>query len=208
MMHAILIAIGTFVFLGGALAGYAAWRASREMRAIFKASQGNPARASLLESENRRLRRELGRDHLTGLGNRRALEERSTARKGWLVLADLDGLKAAQDGHKDGHAHGDNILREFAAFLLQELRSSNRESFTTRTLDRVAARVGGDEFAIWCSTHKGAFAIRDRIRAWRSAHSKVRASAGVGADMRQADAALYVNKRARKSRLPQDPASE
>jgi diguanylate cyclase (GGDEF)-like protein len=83
-------------------------------------------------------------DDLTGLYNRRgflALAEQqmrvaSREQRSILVIsADLDGLKAINDGL--GHKEGDSALAETAHIL--------RESF--RNADLIA-RVGGDEFAI------------------------------------------------------------
>ena len=83
-------------------------------------------------------------DTLTGLLNRRALQEvantmfkrlQCTEQKFVLLFADLDKFKDVND--ELGHAAGDLVLREFARIV----RSSIRE------LD-VAARFGGDEFVI------------------------------------------------------------
>lgn len=129
----------------------------------------------------------------------RLIEERRTgARGGWFVLCDLDGFKAAQDAHHEGHAFGDRVLVEFARWLAE----SSRRGRTGRPADRVATRRGGDEFVVWCPTKVGARLIRNRVRKWTSRLCDVRASAGMGCNMGTADAALYINKtdRKRKSR--------
>lgn len=83
---------------------------------------------------------ELGRiassDALTGVGNRRAFDTALSAlsgrgRRGWILLADLDRLKAINDSL--GHAAGDAVLRQ-AADLVAD---GPGDSF----------RIGGDEFA-------------------------------------------------------------
>lgn len=79
-------------------------------------------------------------DALTGLGNRRALEQAMTdcitaGRPFGLMQLDLDHFKAVNDTM--GHAAGDHVLHE-VAFILRE---------TVRNRDLVA-RVGGDEFVI------------------------------------------------------------
>ena len=124
-------------------------------------------------------------DQLTGLFNRFAFERRTHAREGWFVVCDLNNFKRAQDMHPSGHVYGDEVLRDFAMFL----DSSTRDS------DRVAARIGGDEFVIWCPTESGARAITERVRNWT--RSLVTAAAGMGKTLAAADAAMYNNKRTR-----------
>jgi diguanylate cyclase (GGDEF)-like protein len=92
------------------------------------------------------------RDPLTGLYNRRLVDERLTEevarskRHGHplAVLAiDLDNFKQINDRH--GHAAGDMVLRAFADRLTQAMRVSD-----------VAARIGGDEFlALLPECHPG-----------------------------------------------------
>ena len=82
-------------------------------------------------------------DSLTGLGNRRALDETLSAelarhqRYGTrltLCLVDLDGFKAVNDTH--GHQTGDRVLQQVAD-QLSSVRGADS-----------AFRLGGDEFAI------------------------------------------------------------
>lgn len=90
------------------------------------------------------LRRLASRDELTGLYNRRALDEllgeevdrhRRYGRPAALVLLDVDHFKSINDSY--GHPAGDEVLR----WLAQLLRAS------IRTAD-IPARYGGEEFAI------------------------------------------------------------
>jgi two-component system cell cycle response regulator len=83
-------------------------------------------------------------DRLTGLPNRRYIEDRldqamAAARRSRrplaLALADLDHFKQINDRH--GHAAGDMVLRHAAAALRQAFRRSD-----------VIARYGGEEFVI------------------------------------------------------------
>ena len=79
-------------------------------------------------------------DTLTGLANRRALDQRLSrlerAAEGFALLhLDLDWFKAVNDTL--GHAAGDKVLRHVAQVLTEE----------TRTGD-TAARLGGDEFVV------------------------------------------------------------
>ncbi len=91
-----------------------------------------------------RLRRLAERDHLTGLLNRRRIEEeleavlagvRRHGRQAALVLIDLDHFKAVND--RDGHEAGDRLLSFIAATLATRVREED-----------AVARLGGDEFAV------------------------------------------------------------
>jgi diguanylate cyclase (GGDEF)-like protein len=83
-------------------------------------------------------------DDLTSLFNRRYFFDRlereletSNAFKRPLsvILIDLDNMKSVNDSY--GHRVGDDLLRNFGQFLLEQTRGSD-----------VPARIGGDEFAI------------------------------------------------------------
>jgi len=83
-------------------------------------------------------------DPLTGLLNRRSFDAELSAacssaeRYGWpfgLVLIDVNGFKSVND--RLGHAAGDATLRAIGSELRRRLR-----------LGDVAARIGGDEFAL------------------------------------------------------------
>ncbi len=101
------------------------------------------AQSDLVKSEA--LLRELStRDYLTGLFNRRYLEETlerellRSARKGQslgLIMLDVDDFKCFNDVH--GHAIGDAILRELGNLLLDHVRGED-----------IPCRYGGDEFII------------------------------------------------------------
>ena len=84
------------------------------------------------------------KDELTGLYNRRGFltfaEEQvklacSGRRELLVVFADVDGLKAINDGH--GHSEGDRALKKAAEVLRTVFRDTD-----------VVARLGGDEFAV------------------------------------------------------------
>jgi diguanylate cyclase (GGDEF)-like protein len=92
----------------------------------------------------RELNQRASHDGLTGLLNRRALEERvaeeraNAEREGIpisLLLVDIDDFKDLNDSL--GHGRGDAVLKEVAAALV----------LSTRGHDAVA-RIGGDEFAV------------------------------------------------------------
>lgn len=90
------------------------------------------------------LREQSIRDPLTGLFNRRYLDEaiarelRRAGRTGHPVAflaADLDHFKRFNDSF--GHAAGDQLLREFARELLHAVRGGD-----------IAGRIGGEEFLV------------------------------------------------------------
>jgi diguanylate cyclase (GGDEF)-like protein len=80
-------------------------------------------------------------DPLTGLPNRRALDDKMSELIAGQVdpfsiaLVDLDGFKGVNDRHS--HAEGDDVLRVIASTLRQALRG-----------DDMVARYGGDEFVV------------------------------------------------------------
>lgn len=92
----------------------------------------------------RRLKEMLTRDHLTGTFNRMHffdLAERECVRKKRylqplsMLIADIDFFKQVND--TNGHAMGDEVLKQFAKVCLSSLRPSDS-----------MARIGGEEFAI------------------------------------------------------------
>jgi diguanylate cyclase (GGDEF)-like protein/PAS domain S-box-containing protein len=90
------------------------------------------------------LRQQAVHDPLTGLFNRRYLDETlpreldmAQRRDAALcvVMLDIDGFKQFNDSH--GHGPGDALLREFGRVLSEHLRKSD-----------ISCRYGGDEFVI------------------------------------------------------------
>ena len=98
---------------------------------------------ALLKSEAL-LREQSVRDHLTGVFNRRYMEETlerellRASRKGLplgVIMLDVDDFKRFNDTY--GHAAGDAILRELGCWLLKHVRGED-----------IPTRYGGDEFII------------------------------------------------------------
>ena len=150
-------------------------------------------------------------DELTGLPNRRALDR---AMAGWvempcsMLCVDLDHFKDLNDGY--GHVAGDAALRHVAQVFRRALRDRD-----------VAARVGGEEFALWLphTPLSRAVDVAQRIRgamessavAWTGRDIRVTCSVGVAAVpdcvpladqlLGAADEALYRAKRAGRNRV-------
>ena len=148
-------------------------------------------------------------DRLTGLANRRALEDdyrREAARAARtgepiaLVLIDLNRFKDINDHY--GHAAGDRALIGVADRMRSVLRATDG-----------AARIGGDEFVLLLpnSDLDSAAAVAERLTASTAAGGENARPIGLcfgvavcegGAEsldelMRRADQALYTKKRAR-----------
>lgn len=161
-----------------------------------------------------KLRTQALRDPLTGLYNRRYMEdaleryaslaERSGAPVS-AIMIDLDHFKKLNDEH--GHAMGDAVLREVAAAIIGALRPSD-----------VACRYGGEELVVILPECDLAEALakgetlRSRIEALSAIHdANISASLGVAsipettktlADLiTMADAALYQAKEGGRNRV-------
>lgn len=98
-------------------------------------------------------------DALTGIGNRRAMDERLTAardsqRAVTLLAIDVDDLKVVNDTF--GHAHGDELLQLVADLLVEQARATD-----------AVIRSGGDEFFVVLDQPdaKGGAQLAERIRA-------------------------------------------
>jgi diguanylate cyclase (GGDEF)-like protein len=155
------------------------------------------------------------RDDLTQLFNRRYFFDRlehelqsasGADRPVCVMLIDIDCLKAVNDTY--GHRLGDRLLSSFGRLLLDRTRASD-----------IAARIGGDEFALLLpdTTKEAATALIARIEQKLETTNLIdeedvtlRASASFGLAgypwcaatvdglMQQADAAMYAAKRQRK----------
>lgn len=172
-----------------------------------------------LEVSNAKLLKESTTDFLTGLANRRVFTERcdaaaarfaSTGEGYALILLDLDNFKQIND--RLGHDNGDKVLQAVGEILGSLLRER----------DDLAARLGGEEFAIFCpgefteeSLQEMAARIRTRINATTVQTSKeavsFTSSFGIAISssgdtgwtnaFSRADAALYEAKEAGKDRI-------
>jgi diguanylate cyclase (GGDEF)-like protein len=150
-------------------------------------------------------------DSLTGLGNPRAFDEHlahETARASRygeplsLLALDVDGLKRINDAH--GHHRGDLALQAVARALRRGARGSD-----------VAARIGGDEFALLAPStpSEAATALAERVRAQVAAQGLDGLSVSIGVVTAQgpdvaptrlrnaADRALYEAKRRGRDRV-------
>jgi two-component system cell cycle response regulator len=159
------------------------------------------------------------RDGLTGIFNRKALDERLVAEWAFaarhvaplsFVLLDVDGFKSINDTH--GHLAGDAVIREIAARLARAVRTED-----------VLGRYGGEEFVVVARdiALDRAAQLAERLRrtigdspiAFDAQQLSVTASFGVASmaccgeskDLRTlieiADSRLYAAKRAGRNRV-------
>lgn len=171
-----------------------------------------------LAAKSERLEEAARTDPLTGLPNRRAIEEwackqlRGAVRHKfylWVVLGDLDSFKAVNDTF--GHDAGDIVLKTFGDVLKKNTRACD-----------ICGRLGGDEFVL-VLTHVEPGAIDETVNRFREQFAalsfpmqgrsvQVTASFGVagsdGTDMqdfgtllRKADQMLYEAKRAGRNQI-------
>jgi two-component system cell cycle response regulator len=116
-----------------------------------------------IEVKNAMLRELALTDPLTGLPNRRAIEDwaarqlSGAARHGfsfWVALADLDHFKTVNDTH--GHEAGDTVLKTFSQILKARSRRSD-----------ICGRIGGEEFLLVLThaTREDAKRVIERVRA-------------------------------------------
>ncbi len=175
------------------------------------------ARVAEIESLNRKLHEQAIRDPLTGLYNRRYLDDVITrevaraVRSGapmTIAALDVDHFKLVNDEH--GHASGDHVLRMLAEVLRTHVRTSD-----------LVCRIGGEEFLVVLPGAPLAIAC-ERAEVWRSAFAatdcplpdgtplRCTVSIGVvehvaGSDIAEtflrADKALYAAKHAGRDRV-------
>jgi diguanylate cyclase (GGDEF)-like protein len=215
-----LLALGLLV-LGALAASATLWAVRRRTERYLAANrrlEGRIAeRTRELEEANRQLAELATEDALTGIANRRALE--NGLRREWyrcldqrrplsVLMIDVDNFKAYNDAH--GHLEGDVQLRGIAQRLHQQ-HDPQRE---------LLARYGGEEFALLMpGVHqeealRRAEAIRAAIAASDAGMSVSIGVAGFVPEvqvepealLRRADAALYEAKRAGRNRVHGDGA--
>jgi diguanylate cyclase (GGDEF)-like protein len=144
-------------------------------------------------------------DMLTTLLNRRGWDQavkeaeakcRKENLNACVIVIDLDGLKRIND--TEGHAKGDDFIR----------RAGNALRIAARRED-VLARLGGDEFAclsVGCLPEHANFVLKRLSQALQKAsvpaslgHAMRDLSGSIPGAFQEADQAMYMHKRARKS---------
>jgi len=152
-------------------------------------------------------------DELTGLPNRRAFSAAmagNTRERAALIALDIDHFKQVNDTL--GHEAGDEALKHVSRIIREQVRWRDGD---------VAARIGGEEFAVWLpgATLGIAMEIAERMRAqieatpFRSPMGPQRITVSIGVTafpdpigalqnlMGAADAALYRAKRGGRNRV-------
>jgi diguanylate cyclase (GGDEF)-like protein len=175
-------------------------------------------RTARLRAEREGLKRLATIDELTGVLNRRGIEEtfageESHGRGIALLVLDVDRFKRINDTH--GHDTGDLVLQHVAAVIAENIRARD-----------VVGRWGGEEFLVACRDcapqHAAVVAekIRQRIEASSfGARHRIAVTASLGVAMmrdgdnlhsafRRADAALYRAKSMGRNRIVFDDEPE
>ena len=191
-----------------------AFEALKDVRRIARALADSMSLALSNIALREKLRTQSLRDPLTGLYNRRYMEDaldrlvslgERTGSATSVLMIDLDNFKALND--QNGHAKGDAVLCDVAAQLVAALRPSD-----------VVSRYGGEELVVIlpsCGLDDAAMkaeTLRQRIEALSEAHGiNVSASIGVATIPETAsspvdviplaDGALYTAKQAGKNRI-------
>jgi len=201
--------------------GAAAWRLAhlrRQHRQQEREIEALTTRTTNLRAEQEALRRLATIDELTGVLNRRGVENAVAGllERGLnitLILLDVDHFKRVNDTH--GHDAGDHVLQRVAAGMVKNVRA-----------DDIVGRWGGEEFIVACvsCTAENATIVAEKIRQRIEAsvfgtrqRIAVTASFGIaavrGADgftnaLRRADAALYSAKSQGRNRVVVDSETE
>lgn len=179
-------------------------------------SQRVANRTDALQRSLSSMKNQAQRDHLTGLYNRRALEEafprvidqcRSAGADLFVLMIDLDRFKQVND--QLGHAAGDALIADVGDLIRSAVRQTD-----------LAFRFGGDEFTILLpgADQAAAQALADRLTQLGMQLGqtlKIRPAPGLSVGMsslrtnpsdatpidlmKAADASLYKNKTARRS---------
>lgn len=152
------------------------------------------------QADQDRLAEQASHDALTGLRNRRGLEEllASAGVGDALVFIDLDHFKTVND--LLGHEAGDRVIADLGRIVLAVLRPED-----------IAVRYGGEEVLILLpgTSIDGAEVMLRRLRrGWSASHPELTFSAGIAivdheggaAAAREADDALYLAKQRGRNR--------
>jgi diguanylate cyclase (GGDEF)-like protein len=185
---------------------------ARTRQALFEVNEAR--------QEAERFREQARRDPLTGLRNRRYVDEHLPVLIGraqhdggplWAAVLDLDHFKQIND--RCSHEIGDQVLVMVAALLADTVAGLGEDS-------AMAARLGGEEFLlVLCGRgHAETLAVLERLRRriaghpWRQAVGDLPVTVSIGAApavagstqatlLAQADVQLYAAKRAGRNRV-------
>ena len=169
--------VAASLILGG-LAWYFHFLNGRLRREVSARESAHASlQANLLEIQKlqARLHEQAIRDSLTGLFNRRYLDETlghelaRARREGYalsVVMIDLDHFKAVND--RFGHQAGDEMLKALGRLLREDCREGD-----------IACRYGGEEFVLLLP-RLGDPAVRERAEYWRRAFAALVVDIGGG----------------------------
>jgi diguanylate cyclase (GGDEF)-like protein len=187
--------------------------AKLDLDKLQRETESHKSRVSQLENYNRSLNVLVREDSLTGLPNRRALQEHlervAVTHIGTITFAllDIDHFKRVNDNFS--HLIGDEVLRHFGQLIRSCLRAGD-----------MAARIGGEEFALVLERARGSRSVDvcERIRKTIQSYdwsviaptlhitasfgiTHVKASDDLKSMMERADSALYRAKQTGRNRI-------
>jgi len=153
----------SLMLIGTAIVLVASYSLEREERLSYLLCLQGDLQAKELACTNAELQRLSSIDKLTGLPNRRALEDRfellwqecsATGTPLSAIVIDIDHFKIINDVY--GHLYGDEALRRIAGLLPNALRGPSD----------LAARFGGEEFVLLLPHTESeiALTVADRVR--------------------------------------------
>jgi diguanylate cyclase (GGDEF)-like protein len=211
--HLLVVVIACAISgIGQPLAFYRAQRMLEQQFELRMLARATRRHERAVEELNQELVRTARTDTVTGIGNRRALDEAMLKLAGTrlaAVLLDLDHFKSFND--RNGHLAGDGALARIGDILRRAVRRQD-----------LVFRYGGEEFLILLpgSDRESAASVAERVRLAVQDDPQVgpwglTVSVGVAvADrfsagnplglLRRADAALYQAKRAGRNRVVVD----
>lgn len=186
--------VGAYLVMGRVPAGYPIEQVTTNIASRYRYLARATALILSAWRDRDRLEHAASHDALTGLANRRAFDEAvAVTDAGGLLFIDVDDFKAVND--EFGHAIGDAVLAEVA----------RRIDATSGV--HLAARIGGDEFAVLADGSSDLVALSDAVATAVAASlhidggpHRVTVTAGAVRDVHDSDAMALASRAMREGK--------